>query len=152
MKASSADRIQKDVTLSAAPSRVWRAISDSAEFGRWFGVALEGQFRVGETIRGRITHPGHEHLVLRARVERMDPEHAFALRWCPYAMDPDKDYSGEPTTLVEFRLEPAGEGTRLTITESGFDALPEQYRSECFIRNEGGWTEQVQNVKRHVDG
>jgi uncharacterized protein YndB with AHSA1/START domain len=152
MKTSSTDRIQKDVTLSAAPSRVWRAISDAGEFGQWFGVVLEGQFRAGETIRGRITCPGCEHMILRARVERMEPEHTFAMRWCPYALDPDKDYADEPTTLVEFRLAPAGAGTHLSITESGFDALPAEHRSECFIRNEGGWTEQVASIARHVDG
>ena len=152
MTTSSTDRIHKELTLSAPPSRVWRALSDSAEFGEWFGVRLEGPFRVGETIRGQITHPDCEHLTFRARVERMEPERRFAFRWHPHATDPGFDYSNEPTTLVEFHLEQAGDGTRLTVTESGFDAIPEDRRAEVFMRNEGGWTLQVESIQRHVDG
>lgn len=152
MKETSTDRIHKEIVLRAPRSRVWRAITDSAEFSAWFGVRLEGPFRVGEKIRGRITHPGYEHLTLEARVERMEPERVFALRWRPQAIDPRVDYSGEPTTLVEFRLEEVEGGTRLSLTESGFDALPEDVRGETFLRNEGGWTGQMENIRRHVDG
>ena len=152
MTTSSTDRIRKQVTLSAPLSRVWRALSDSTEFGQWFGVRLEGPFRVGETIQGQVTCEGYEHMTLRAQVERMEPERVFAFRWHPHATDPDFDYSNEPTTLVEFQIEPAGDGTLLTVTESGFDAIPEHRRAEAFMRNEGGWTSQVENVKKHVDG
>ena len=41
-------------------------------------------------------------------VERMDAERLFSYRWHPYAVDPKVDYSTEPTTLVEFRLEDDG--------------------------------------------
>ena len=46
-------------------------------------------------------------------VESMEPERLFAYRWHPYAVDPKVDYSAEPMTLVEFRLEEAPGGTRL---------------------------------------
>jgi len=152
MTTSSTDRIHKEITLSAPQSRVWRALFDSAEFGEWFCVRLEGPFILGEKIQGRITVPGYEHMTFKARVERMEPEHTFALRWQPQAIDPEVDYSDEPTTLVEFHLEAAADGTRLTVTESGFDALPEAGRAGAFIRNETGWTGQMENIKRHVDG
>jgi len=152
MSKTSTDRIHKQITLSAPLSRVWRALTDCAEFGAWFGVRLEGQFRVGETIRGPITYPGCEHMTLRARVERMEPEQSFAFRWHPQAIDPEVEFSSEPTTLVEFHLEKAGAGTLLTVTESGFDALPEESRADAFMRNEGGWTLQMENIERHVDG
>ena len=152
MKTSSTDSIRKEIALSAPRSRVWRALTDAAEFGAWFGVRLEDPFRIGEAFRGQITHPGYEHLTLEAWVESMDPEHSFSFRWCPYAMDPDVDYSGEPTTLVEFRLEAKDGGTLLTVTESGFDSIPEEHRSASFMRNEGGWTGQMENIRKHVDG
>jgi uncharacterized protein YndB with AHSA1/START domain len=152
MPASSSDRIQKQVRLSAPLSRVWRALSDFEEFGLWFGVRLEGPIRAGETIRGRITTPGYEHLKLVAHVESVEPEHRLALRWCPFAMDPDVDSSDEPTTLVEWVLEEVDDGVLLTVTESGFDGIPEKYRSESFLRNEQGWTLQMESIRRHVDG
>ena len=60
MMKSSTDRIHKEISLSASPSRVWRALTDSAEFGEWFGVDLQGPFRVGERVKGKITTPGYE--------------------------------------------------------------------------------------------
>ena len=53
---------------------------------------------------------------------------------------------------MEFRLEEQDGGTLLTVTESGFDALPEEHRSESFLRNESGWTGQMDNIREHVDG
>jgi uncharacterized protein YndB with AHSA1/START domain len=151
MKSSSSDRIQKQVLLNAPPLRVWRALTDAAEFGQWFRVKLEQRFEPGLPTRGFVTYPGYEHLRFEVTVERMDAEHYFSFRWHPYAVDPEVDYSAEPTTLVEFRLEPAGEGTRLTVTESGFDQLPPERRNEAFRMNDGGWTVQCENIRKHVD-
>jgi uncharacterized protein YndB with AHSA1/START domain len=129
---------------------VWRAIANAEEFGAWFRVKLQGQFAAGATIRGQITHPGYEHLTMEILVERIEPERLFSYRWHPYAIDPEVDYSKEPTTLVEFRLEDAAGGTRLTIVESGFDRIPAARRDEAFRMNDGGWTQQVVNIERHV--
>lgn len=144
------DRIEKRVVLRAPRSRVWRALTDSKEFGEWFRVRLEGPFGEGATVRGRITHPGYEHLTMELFVERLEPERYFSYRWHPYAIDPAKDYSSEPTTLVEFRLEESADGTALTITESGFDRIPLDRRAEAFRMNEGGWNAQAQNIAKHV--
>lgn len=144
------DRIEKRVLLRAPRARVWRAIADAEEFGTWFRVRLEGPFAEGATIRGRITHPGYEHLTMEVRVERIEPERYFAYRWHPYAVDPAVDYGSEPTTLVELRLEEAEGGTLLTIVESGFDRIPLARRAEAFRMNDQGWTEQTRNLERHV--
>jgi len=147
---SSTDRIEKKILLRAPRSRVWRALTDAREFGAWFRVALEGSFAEGATVRGRITHPGYEHLTMEMRIERMDPERLFSYRWHPYAVRPDVDYAAEPTTLVEFHLEDATGGTLLTVVESGFDRLPSGRRAEAFRMNDGGWSEQMGNIERHV--
>jgi uncharacterized protein YndB with AHSA1/START domain len=149
---STTDRIEKTVVLRAPRSRVWRALTDAHEFGQWFRVALDGSFREGATVRGRITHPGYEHVTMEVFVERMDAETYFAYRWHPYAVDPKIDYSTEPTTLVEFRLGEASGGTKLTVVESGFDRIPAGRRDEAFRMNAGGWEEQLENIRRHVAG
>lgn len=145
------DRIQKEITLRAPQSRVWSALTDHEQFSAWFQVALEGPIEAGGTIRGKITYEGCEHMTLVAFIEALEPESYFSFRW-PHVTDPDQDPSSGPTTLVEFRLEPTDAGTHLTIVESGFDALPPEIRSECFVRNEGGWAIQVENIRQHVDG
>lgn len=144
------DRIEKRVVLRAKRSRVWRALTDTTEFGQWFGVVLEQPFTEGATVRGKITHAGYEHLTMEMFVERIDPETYFSYRWHPHAVDPKIDYAQEPTTLVEFRLDESGEGTVLTIVESGFDRIPLARRAEAFRMNEGGWTEQARSIERHV--
>ena len=144
------DRIEKRVTLAAPRSRVWRAITNAEEFGKWFGAKLEGPFAEGTNVRGRITSKGYEHVMLEMLIERIQPERLFSYRWHPYAVDANTDYSAEPTTLVEFRFDDADGGTVLTIVESGFDRIPASRRAEAFRMNDGGWTSQVKNIERYV--
>jgi uncharacterized protein YndB with AHSA1/START domain len=149
-RTTSTDRIEKRVILRTPRSRVWRAITAATEFGAWFGVKLDGAFAEGATVRWKITHPGYEHLTMEILVERLEPERYFAYRWHPYAVDPGVDYSPEPTTLVEFRLDEADGGTVLTIVESGFDRIPLARRAEAFRMNDGGWNEQMKNIERYA--
>lgn len=144
------DRIEKNIELNAPIERVWRALTDHEEFGAWFGVRLDGPFVPGEIARGRITHPGYEHVKWEATIKRMDRPHYFSFTWHPYAVDPDVDYSGEKPTLVEFRLEPISAGTRLTVVESGFGALPAHRRPDALRMNEEGWAGQMKNIEAYV--
>jgi uncharacterized protein YndB with AHSA1/START domain len=97
-----------------------------------------------------VTYPGYEHLTFEIHVERMEPERLVSWRWHPAAVEVGVDYSAEPTTLVLFELEEAPGGTRLTVVESGFDALPLSRRAQAFRMNDEGWAEQMKNVERHV--
>ena len=148
------DRIEKRIALKAPLSRVWRALTDYREFGEWFRVKLDGPFVPGKVSRGQITYPGYEHVKWEAVVETMEPERLFSFTW-PHPKSLEKtytpaDYSQEPSTLVEFRLEKTANGTLLTVTESGFDQLPADRRLEAFRRNEGGWAEQVKNIEAYL--
>jgi uncharacterized protein YndB with AHSA1/START domain len=149
-----ADRILKRIALQAPVERVWRALTDYKEFGEWFRVKLDGPFVVGQVSRGQITYPGCEHVKWEAMVEKMEPGKLFSFTW-PHAKSLDKadyspDYSGEPRTLVEFRLEKTSHGTLLVVTESGFDKIPRDRRDEAFRMNDGGWTEQMKNIENYV--
>ena len=147
---STTDRVEKRIVVQASRSRVWRAIATAKEFGAWFRVNLEGEFAEGESIRGKITHPRYEHVTVDMLVERIDPERYFAYRWHPYAVEAGVDYSAEPTTLVEFMLDEADDGTAITIIESGFDRIPLTRRAEAFRMNDQGWAGQIKNIARYV--
>jgi uncharacterized protein YndB with AHSA1/START domain len=149
---SETDKIEKTIVLRAPRSRVWRAISDAREFGTWFRVKLEGPFTVGKIAHGSITYPGYEHVKFTAHIDAIEPEHRMVMRWHPNAIDPDADYSAEPMTTVVFRLDDVPGGTRLTVTETGFDALPPDRRDLAFRSNDGGWAEQLTNVERYLAG
>jgi uncharacterized protein YndB with AHSA1/START domain len=149
--AESTDRIEKDIVLRAPRARVWQALTDAREFGTWFGADLTGaSFAPGAKVTGKITSPGYEHVTLELVVERVEPEHLLSWRWHPYAVDPKKDYSGEPATLVVFELRDVPEGTHLKVVESGFDALPVSRRAEAWRMNGQGWASQLKNIDRHV--
>ena len=150
----STDQIEKRVLLHAPLHRVWRAISDSDEFGTWFGMKLEGPFRPGTQVRGVIVPTKVDAEVAAAQkayeghpveliIERMEPERLFSFRW--HAGD-----SIDPTTLVVFALEKVAGGVMLTLTESGFDQIPIERRAKAFTANEGGWTKQMHLIEAYL--
>jgi uncharacterized protein YndB with AHSA1/START domain len=148
------DSIEKRIEVKAPISRVWRALTDYREFGEWFRVKLDGPFVPGQVSRGQITYPGYEHVKWEAVVQKMEHERLFSFTWPhPKSLEkdnPPRDYSKEPSTLVEFRLEKTAGGTLLVLTESGFDKLPGDRGLEAFRRNDGGWTEQMKNIQNYV--
>jgi uncharacterized protein YndB with AHSA1/START domain len=159
----STDRIEKRVLLRAPLDRVWRAISDSVEFGCWFGVRFDGPFVAGTSVTAAITGTTVDGEVAKRQephagakstwqVVAVEPQRRFAYRWHPFAVDPDTDYDREPTTLVEFTLSEMPDGVLLTITESGFDAIPEARRSASFEANSEGWAIQADLVRRYAEG
>ncbi len=146
--ATSTDRIVKTTVMRAPRSKVWRALTDPAEFRRWFGAELKDPFLPGARVRGPITAPGYEHLVMDITVDRVEPERLFSWRWHPGG-DSNPDPS-EPMTLVVFELEDVPEGTRLTVTESGFDRIAPSRRDKAYRENDAGWTGQLENLRKHL--
>lgn len=144
------DRIEKQIEIAAPVSRVWQALTDSRQFGEWFLVKMDAPFLAGQRVGGQITHPGYEHLRMEIEVKVIEPETLFSFTWHPYAIDPKVDYSQEESTLIEFRLTPSAGGTLLIVTESGFDRIPAARRGEAFMRNEGGWEQQMKNIQSYV--
>jgi uncharacterized protein YndB with AHSA1/START domain len=144
------NRIERQIEIKAQPARVWRAITDHREFGSWFRVKMEAPFAPGKIARGRVTYPGYEHVVWEAVVREIRPENYFSFTWHPYAVDPKVDYSSETPTLVEFRLEATPNGTRVTVTESGFENIPRHRFADAMRMNGQGWTIQMKNIEEYV--
>lgn len=155
------DRIEKTVRLRAPRDRVWKAITDAKQFGTWFGAELDGPFVAGQPITGRIVptqvdpevaklQAPHTGMPFTWTVERIEPMNVFAFRWHPFAIERDHDYAKEPTTLVMFELTDADGGTRLTITETGFDRIPLERRAKAFAANSGGWAHQLDLITRYL--
>ncbi len=151
--AGSTNRIERSILIAAPRSRVWRALTEAEEFGRWFGAKLAGQsFRPGARVRGQITICGYEHVWFDVVVQALEPETLFSFHWHPYAVEKDVDYSQETPTLVTFRLEVESErATRVTVVESGFDSVPPHRRFEAFRMNSAGWEGQLRNVRTHCE-
>jgi uncharacterized protein YndB with AHSA1/START domain len=155
------DRIEKKVLLKASRERVWRAIAEAEQFGTWFGVEFEGDFIAGQLLKCKVAptkvdaeigkhqeaYAGVEFVIV---VERIEPMRLFSFRWHPYEPEPGSDPAEEPMTLVTFELEDAADGTMLTITESGFDAVPLEKRAMAFTSNEQGWEMQSRLIEKYL--
>lgn len=155
------DRIEKRIRLRAPLARVWDALSDSARFGSWFGVAFDGPFEAGKCVAGRIVpttvdpevaklQQPHAGKAFEFWVERVTPMRSISFRWHPYAIEPGVDYSKEPTTLIVFELLETADGTELTVTETGFDNIPIARRAAARLANEGGWEHQTRLIQRYL--
>jgi len=150
--AANSDRIERSVVINVPRERVWRALSNAEEFGIWFGANLSGQaFAPGQRARGQLKYPGFEHVYFDVVIDRIEPQDLLSYRWHPYAVDPAVDYTLEQPTLVTFTLKDApGNGTLLTVVETGFDKVPPQRRLEALRMNDRGWAGQMDNIVRHV--
>jgi uncharacterized protein YndB with AHSA1/START domain len=157
----STDRIEKQIVLHAPRERVWRALSDSTEFGTWFGMKFDGHFKPGTRMTGVImptrvnpdvakAQKKYEGIPFAIEIEKMEPERLFSFRWHPGAVEPGVDYSAEPTTLVVFALEEVENGVMLTVTESGFDRIPLARRAKAFTANEQGWGMVVKLIEEYL--
>ena len=159
--ASSTDRIEKSVVLRAPRERVWRAISDSKQFGSWFGVEFAGPFVAGATTIGKLVpttvdpeaakrQKQYEGFKFEFAIDRIEPQRLFSFRWHPYAIEPTSDYSKEPMTLVTFELQDAEGGTLLIVTESGFEHLPPARRAQALASNDIGWGHQTRLIEKYL--
>jgi uncharacterized protein YndB with AHSA1/START domain len=153
--------IEKKTVLAASRARVWRAITDSAEYGLWFGVKFDGPFSPGEITSGVITGTTVDEEVAAAQkpyvgtrfevtVEDMIPESVFSFWWHPVPAEPGSEASSEPATLVKFVLEEVDAGVLLTITESGFDRISLEKRAQVFNSNSQGWEIQAGLIAKYL--
>ena len=111
------DRIERDVLIAAPVERVWELITSPEHLGSWFGeTGAEIDLRPGGTLK----LSWREHPTVHGRVETVESPHRFAWRWLTSA---DGEATPDNSTLVEFTLAAEGEGTRVAVVESGFDAL-----------------------------
>lgn len=147
---SNNDQIVKIVEIDAPISRVWEALTDYKQFGEWFRVKLNEPFAPGSRSTGITTYPGYEGYQWLATIDRMEHESLFSFRWNHDNIEAGLPAEQQPTTHVVFTLEATATGTRLTITESGFDALPASKRDAIMRGNTEGWEIQSRHILNYV--
>ena len=151
MATASLSRIDRSIDIDAPPGRVWRALTNADELSAWFQVRIEGKIAPGIEVWMTSVHPEHAGQRFRVRFTEMVEPHRFAWEWHPGAVDPNVDYSREPRTTVTFTLEPSGRGTRLTVSETGFDAISLARRAKVYEDNSQGWPEVLVWLQQHVE-
>jgi len=137
------DRIERTVDLTAPPEKVWAALTTAEGLAAWFGNQATIDLRPGGSAQMKWTE-GH---TADMRVERVEEPSVFGFTWHIYGLPEDDPRR----TYVEFTLEPAGAGTRLTVVESGFAQLPEDAYRAAFDGNTRGWASELAELADYLD-
>jgi uncharacterized protein YndB with AHSA1/START domain len=151
MTVAELSRIDRTIQIKAPPERVWRALTSAAELSAWFQVMIEGEITSGSEVWMTSVHAEHSGQRFRVRFLEMTPPRRFVWQWHPGAVDASVDYLGEPRTTVTFTLEPSEGGTRLSVAETGFDAILLARRAKVYGDNSQGWTEVLGWLQRYVE-
>ncbi|GAB4186935.1 MAG: hypothetical protein Tsb002_11800 [Wenzhouxiangellaceae bacterium] len=136
--------IERTLELSAAPAKVWQAITDADQLAAWFpnqGCDFKAEAGYIGWFQWQLEECSGRYAM---RVERVDAPRYIAWRWAREADTPiDQAYS----TLVEWTLEPlTNGGTRLHLLESGFQ------KEEDRQQNIGGWQHELGELEALLNG
>ncbi|MGO9077591.1 MAG: SRPBCC domain-containing protein [Streptosporangiaceae bacterium] len=136
------DRIERTVELAHPPGKVWTALTTAEGLSAWFGNKAEIDLRPGGSARMRWDHG----FTAEMRVERVEEPAVFGFTWhiCWLPEDDPR------RTYVEFTLEPAGPGTRLTVVESGFAQPPEDVHRQAYGGNSEGWARELGELASYL--
>ena len=144
-------RIDRSIELNAPPDRVWRALTNAEELSAWFQVTIEGAIAQGTEVWMTSVHPDHAGQRFRVRIAELTRPNRVVWEWHPGEVDPALDYSREPRTTVTFSLEPSGRGTRLSVSETGFDAITLARRAKVYKDNSEGWAAVLVWLQQYVE-
>jgi uncharacterized protein YndB with AHSA1/START domain len=138
------DRIERTVQVAHPPATVWVALTTAEGLAAWFGDQAEIDLRPGGAARMRWTEAG---FTAEMRVERVEEPRVFGFTWGIYGLP-----AGDPRrTYVEFTLEPAGAGTRLTVVETGFAQLSADAHRTAYDGNSDGWAKELGELAAYLD-
>jgi uncharacterized protein YndB with AHSA1/START domain len=137
------DRIERTVELAHPPGKVWAALTTAEGLAAWFGDEATIDLRPGGSARMRWGS-GH---TADMRVERVEEPAVFGFTWQIYGLPKDDPRR----TYVEFTLEPAAAGTRLTVVETGFGQLPPDAYRTAYDGNTKGWASELGELASYLD-
>ena len=143
------DQIDREVILKAPVDRVWAALTQADLLSQWFGDTAEVDLRVGGKMRFHWKDFGEG---ADGVIDVLEPPTRLVFRWRPFEHFRDTPVPVELWLTVEYRLADHPHGTRLTLRETGFAALPDEIRNRARPDNEFGWSEELCDLQKLVHG
>lgn len=125
--------------LPAPPAKVWDALTNPAMIKQYmFGAELSGDWRQGGTViyRGEWDGTPFED---RGDIVEIDPPRLLKVNY--YSAMTGQPDTPENRQLITYALQPAGNGTRLTVSQSN---NPTQ---EAATAAEGNWAMTLDTLK-----
>jgi len=132
-------QIEREILIQAPVDVVWAVVTELEHVSGWFSDSVELDLRPG----GEMALHWNGHGTVRGRVERVEAPQLFSFRWV--VGQPGHELIDESSTLVEFRLSPEGDSTRLTVVETGFSDLAgtEDENRGHFEDHQQGWNKEL---------
>ena len=137
------DRIERTVEIAHPPAKVWVALTTAEGLSAWFGKETKIDLRPG----GAASMKFDGGYTAKMRVERVEEPTVFGFTWHISGLPEDDPRR----TYVEFTLEPANAGTRLTVVESGFAQLTDDAYRTAYDGNAGGWASELGELVDYLD-
>lgn len=112
------ESIEREIHIDASPDVVFEVISRPEHLSEWWPDEADLEPVPGSV--GELRWRGSETeapMVVALTVVDVEPPHRFSFRWTHPKEEPAKI---ENSLLVTFELVPAGTGTTLRMTETGF--------------------------------
>ena len=137
------DRIVRTLEIAHPPPKVWAALTTAEGLSAWFGDEVTIDLAPGGPARMSWSN-GY---AVDMRIEVVEEPTTFAYTWQIYGLPKDDPRR----TYVEFTLEPVGDGTRLTVVESGFAQLPPDAYRAAYDGNTKGWASELDELVSYLD-
>ena len=136
--------ITRTLDLAHPQEKVWAALTTLDGITGWFGSHAVGEMAPGHDVRMRWEQYD---ATATLAIKVVDPMSVFAFCWGVSGAP-----EGDPRqTYVEFVLEPIASGTRLTVTESGFAQLPDEWLEPSYQGNVEGWRSELDELVGYLD-
>ncbi|MCU1587570.1 MAG: hypothetical protein JWN31_1063 [Frankiales bacterium] len=134
--------ITRTLDLPHPQDKVWAALTTPDGLASWFGQQVTGRVAPGEDLVMSWDN-GHQ---TSLAVKVVDPMSAFAYCWPVYGVPADDPRR----TYVEFSLAPSAGGTTLTVSETGFAQLPDEWLTS-YEGNTQGWASELGELAEYLD-
>jgi uncharacterized protein YndB with AHSA1/START domain len=139
--------VERSIWIAAPRERAWRAVTEPEQLDQWYATYYRWEIpalQVGTTIK--FYNKDDDTDIQLATIEVVDPPRQFTLRW-----QPNQQYPAT-TLITTFLLEEENGGTRVTISESGYESLPDDERQQWLDATGAGYTMSMENLKAHLEG
>jgi uncharacterized protein YndB with AHSA1/START domain len=137
--------VERSVLINVPPQRVWQAITDPAQLEGWYAPGCPWEIpalQVGATVKFHNTDTD----IQLATIEVVEPLQEFTLRWLLDPMHPGLILTNT------FLLEAENGNTRVTVSQAGYESLPDGMREEQLQQDADAYTAIAESLKNYLEG
>lgn len=129
-------QIHFEIEINAPPEKVWAKLASPEGMHEWFSKRLTFEPHVGGKFHMEVREPEGGEFTFFGEVITVEPNRELTFTWIQHEKGQDP---WPVSTLVSFKLQPAANGTRVSLTHTGFDALQAELARREYESHVAGW-------------